>query len=174
MAVQYGAPQTPEERARNRQQARFWGAVVGVFFLVTFFANFMLAYLSLGTWTGLTSQHAYDEGNNYNKALEGAEAVAARGWQVTIGFTAGTGQTGQLVVSLKDRQGAPLTGATVSATFLRPTSEGHDVTVTLDDSDGSGRYSSDVTLPLAGVYDVHVAAQHPAGDYQGSKRIWVP
>ena len=141
-------------------------------FLVVFAANGALVHYALSSFSGLTSEHASDEGAHYNLALAAAKAQAERGWQVKVSFTSAGGLKGRLDVDLKDRAGQPLTGAEVVVGFLRPTKQGIDSHAKLIE-DGAGRYGAEVVVPLPGVWDVRLDVAHPSGNYQKVERVWL-
>lgn len=125
------------------------------FFLVVFAANGTMIAVALGTWTGLKTHHAYEEGLAYNEHLAAREAQNELGWQVAIALAPIEGGDLELKASLVGPSGAPLFADEVRAEVLRPTLEGHDLTVILEDR-GKGRYGRRITLPLPGQWDVRL------------------
>ncbi|CAK0776384.1 Nitrogen fixation protein FixH [Azospirillaceae bacterium] len=147
-----------------------WLFVLG--FLVVVTANGFLIHFSLKSWPGLTTEHAFEEGVTYNRTLAAARSQAEREWRVVVQFVDSGKRRGTIEVSLRDRQGRPLTGASVTATFIRPTSPGHDQTINLVEHDG-GRYDGGVVMTLPGIWDVRVVVAHPDGEYQKIERIGI-
>ena len=141
-------------------------------FLVVFAVNGTLVHYALSSFSGLTSEHASDEGAHYNLALAAAKAQAERGWQVKVTFTSAGGLKGRLDVDLKDRAGQPLSGADVVVGFMRPTRSGIDSHAKLAESDG-GHYGAEVVVPLPGVWDVRLEVNHASGTYQKVERVWL-
>lgn len=141
-------------------------------FLAMFTANGLLMHYAFSSFSGLTTKHASAEGANYNAAIAAAHAQAERGWKVSVTFTPGQGLAGGVDVTLVDRDGKPLTGADVTAAFIRPTSAGADQAFPMKDG-GDGRYHADVNLRLPGIWDLRVIARHPAGTWQHVERIKV-
>ncbi len=142
----------------------------GAFFLVVLIANGTMVYIGMTTWTGLVSENYYEEGRNYNRNIAAAEAQAALGWQLDIEARLRSGFEGELLVDLRDRQGAPITDAEVTARFVRPTSEGNDFAVALADA-GDGRYRTVFTLPLTGLWEIHVDAVRGEDRFVRSRRV---
>ncbi len=156
------------EPAKNWWQSGRWipWTFVGGFGVV-FGANVALILFSLGSWTGLETTDAYRKGLAYNDVLAAAEAQAARGWSAQIVYG-----DGRLEVRLSDADGRGLEGLAVTATFVRPTHEGDDVTVLLA-AEGAGRYGVPVALPNAGNWDVRLRAEGIGKPWFASQRIWV-
>ena len=157
---------------RPRQPGWYIPWLIAAPFLVVFAVNGTLVHYALSSFSGLTSEHASDEGAHYNLALAAAKAQAERGWQVKVSFTSAGGLKGRLDVDLKDRAGQPLTGAEVVVGFLRPTKQGIDSHAKLTE-DGAGRYGAEVVVPLPGVWDVRLDVGHPSGNYQKVERVWL-
>lgn len=157
---------------RPRQPGWYIPWIIAAPFLVVFAVNGTLVHFALSSFSGLTSEHASDEGAHYNLALAAAKAQAERGWQVKVTFTSASGLKGRIDVDLKDRTGQPLTGAEVTVSLLRPTKSGADSHVILADT-GGGRYGADVVVPLPGVWDVRLEVNHATGTYQKMERVWM-
>ena len=101
------------------------------FFGFVLLANAVFIYLALDTFTGLTTDNAYQRGLQYNETLEARAAQRELGWSAQVTFAESGGEAGVLTVVLKDRAGAPLEDLRVSGEVRRPTHEGHDRAVTL-------------------------------------------
>lgn len=142
------------------------------FFLVVVAANATMIWLATSTFTGVQTENHFIQGIRYNETLEAAKAQAERGWKVDFTFAAPGGQKGAVDLSLRDRHGNLLSGSTVVLSFVRPTTKGFDFDLQPTYL-GDGRWRADVDLPLPGVWDVRVRIEHPTGDYQDEKRIWV-
>ncbi|HEV7283815.1 MAG TPA: FixH family protein, partial [Kaistia sp.] len=128
-----------------------WAFVGG--FIVVLPANAIMVTFAMSSWTGLDTRDAYRKGLAYNRTLAAERQQAALGWQGTAVW-----RDGQVAVEIADRHGDPVTAATVRADFVRPTAEGHDVSVDLGEI-GGGRYAAAVDLPLAGLWDVRVTVR---------------
>ncbi len=141
-------------------------------FLVVAAVNGVMIHFAMSTWTGLETENHFLKGIQYNRDLEGARAQAERGWQVQADFTSTEPRKGLISLTLRDKAGALLEGAKVTAKLIRPTSVGHDLTMELPYL-GEGRYAAPVTVALEGQWDLRVEITHPTGDYQNQKRVWV-
>lgn len=153
-----------------------WTFVAG--FAVVIGANGALIYFSMATWSGLETEGYYEKGLAYNEALSGAQSQAALGWRVKIDFApAGRsdsdGARARVSITLRDRDGRPLTGADVRARFVRPTQSGLDSETVLPDL-GQGRYGADVTLARPGQWDLVLLASVAGVSYQAVERVYLP
>ncbi len=177
---------TSDERGALPHKGEHRGAYipwlfVGLFAIVVMVNGVMIMF-ALSSFPGLVTQTAFEEGVAYNEALSGLRAQTERGWQVETRLQPTglqptglqpTGLSERIVeVMLRDRESVPLTGAAVTLRFVRPTVGGRDVAVVLREG-RPGRYTGTLTLPLPGIWDVHVAVDHDRGDYQAVERITV-
>ena len=143
------------------------------FFLVVFLANGIMLFFALDTWTGLTTDRAYQEGLAYNEQIAERERQAALGWQVS--FEAVPDGPGHVVFDLQvaDDRGIPVTAASVAVSLTRPTHEGHDLAATLSHL-GRGHYAGEADLPLPGQWQVEIVIEEPRGPYRERARVIVP
>lgn len=139
-----------------------------LFFVVVAVLDGLFVYLAVSTQTGVVTERTYDKGLRYNDTIAAAEAQAARGWKGTVALE-GT----RLVFTLRDAQDKPLEGAVVTAHVVRPTQEGHDVALPLQEEQG-GRYAQALNLPLKGQWDVRIAALWDNQPYQQHTRLNLP
>ncbi|MBT5940675.1 MAG: FixH family protein [Rhodospirillaceae bacterium] len=121
------------------------------FFMVIFIANFFFIYFALTTWTGLSTENAYEKGVRYNETLDQGAQQKKLGWQSRVVLT----KTGQLRISMLDRAGQPLTGLAVKANLIRPVIEGSDQQITLRETT-PGIYQAAVRLSHLGRWRVEV------------------
>ncbi len=164
---------TERGEASDSRRSRFipW-MFVGAFAVVAAVNGVMIAF-ALETFSGVTTEQAYEEGLAYNKTLAAAHAQEKLGWKLAIDLDARSRNDARLAVSLSDRTGAPLTGAEIIARFVRPTSAGFDKETRLSET-GFGRYEVQPSLALAGQWDVVVTASHDGASYQETKRVFIP
>jgi nitrogen fixation protein FixH len=145
-------------------------------FAVVLAVNLAMMFSAVHTFSGLETDHAYEKGLAYNDVLAMARTQQAMGWTVNSEIRpvpAGSGHAADLLITFLDRQGMPLTGLTVKAEFIRPTSAGHDSSLQLLEQ-GEGRYEAMVDLVLGGQWEMHLTARHGDLVYQYDKRIYVP
>lgn len=148
-----------------------WLFVGGMLLVIA--VNAVLITLAIGTFPGLQTEEYYRKGLAYNEALAAAEEQSRLGWQVTIEFRAQEDRAGELIVQATDRDGSALDGLQIEARLIRPTHEGYDRSVVLEEG-GEGRYRRHLTVPLAGQWDVRVVASRDGQRYQDTRRIMIP
>ncbi len=158
------------EDDRRRLPGHWIPWAFGAFFLVVLIANGTMIYIGMTTWTGLVSENYYEEGRNYNRNIAAAEAQAALGWRLDLEARLVSGFDGELAVDLRDREGAPITDAAITARFVRPTSEGNDFAVDLV-ATGDGGYRAAFTLPLVGLWDVHLEVVRGDDRFVETRRV---
>jgi nitrogen fixation protein FixH len=144
-----------------------------LFFAVVFAVNGVMVYFAAASWTGLMSPHYYIKGLDYNDTLKEVAREKALGWTGVLATKSDAHGLVRVDLSLTDARKLALAGATVTARFVRPTSEGHDFRITLDDY-GRGHYMGKAQTPLPGQWDVYIEAKHPSGIYHVTRRIVVP
>jgi nitrogen fixation protein FixH len=110
------------------------------FFGVVIAVNALMAALASRSWTGLAVKNAYVASQHYNEVLDEARLQSERGWSASVKVFEGLP-----VLSLRDRNGNPVSGLAVSARFERATHEGEDATVGMRER-GAGVYVSDRRL----------------------------
>ena len=128
-------------------------------FGVVLAVNAIFVTYALGTWSGLSVEQPYDRGIRYNQVLKIDQAELALGWSVHASYDGR-----RIEATITDRSGAPVDGATVTARLERPTNEGMDQELSLTPA-GSGRYDGHAAVPLAGQWDLRIAAN------RGSDRV---
>lgn len=162
----------PEPGSKQRQ--RDWWIPYSFFgmFACILIANGALVYYAVNSWTGIGTDDAYVKGLAYNEAIAESEAQAKQGWQAELDYDASGSLAGRLTLDLKDRHGAAIEKAEVTALLVRPTHEGHDFAATLAHS-GAGRYDADLTFPLEGLWEVRLEIAHERGAHSLAKRLLV-
>jgi nitrogen fixation protein FixH len=93
--------------------AGFFGTIIAV--------NVLMAYAAVSTFPGLNAHNSYVASQNYNILLADAAVQAERGLKGQVEQRAG-----RLVLTLRDRNGAPLGGLSVEALAGRPASAATD------------------------------------------------
>ena len=140
------------------------------FFGVVLLANGTMIWLAFATWTGLETEGAYQKGLAYNRVLDRARAQAALGWQVDLAFAQAAERALSVKLALADRHRDLIEDAIVSATFVRPVQEGHDLITAIPHRYG-GRYEAQVELPFAGQWDVQLTIASAGEVWRESRRI---
>jgi nitrogen fixation protein FixH len=150
---------------------------VGVF-AVVLAVNLVFMFSAVHTFSGLSTEQAYDKGLKYNQEIAHAKQQQMLGWTVSTEVRAnepnGTAlHNADIVVTFLDKDGHPVTGLAAKADFIRPTSEGHDSSAALAEQ-GQGRYMVAVALPFGGQWDLTVTAGRGDLSYQFAQRIYLP
>jgi nitrogen fixation protein FixH len=125
------------------------------FFGVVLVVNGVMIWIAAGSFPGLVTDRAYDEGLAYNRNLEAAEAQARLGWTAALEARIIEGFTAELVLTLVDREGLAVDRAVALARLGRPAETGSDFDLVLVPA-GNGRYRAAFELPKVGVWDVHL------------------
>lgn len=99
--------------------AGFFGTIIAV--------NLLMAYAAVSTFPGLNAHNSYVASQNYNLLLADAAAQEERGLSGRVEL-----REGRLVVTLRDRSGAPQGGLSVEALAGRPASAATDRVLALD------------------------------------------
>jgi len=160
------------QRAPDAERSRWIPWVFVGFFLVVFAVNGALVWFALSSWTGLETTNSYERGLVYNRALEAEKEQAALGWRAGFGFHQTGERQGMLELRLQGRDTAPLEGAKVDAEIVRPTQEGYDFDLALEER-APGRYRAAVRVPLPGQWEVRLAARARGEVYRLSPRIYL-
>jgi len=146
-------------------------------YFVAFFVGLALissvfVYLAVTTHTGVVTQQAYEKGLNYNATIAASEKGQALGWQGAAKFTPVSSATAGMVSLTVATENEALVGATVTASVSRPTQDGYDFTLTLQEQE-KGTYRADVIFPLAGQWDMRFFVKRGVSEHQLSERFIV-
>lgn len=136
--------------------------------------NATMVWFAGSTFSGLSTDRAYDKGVAYNQALEAARRQQALGWTVTT--EAGPipdGSRTRIVQTYRDRDGLPVVGLRVRVHLSRPATRGYDRDIVLAAS-APGDYSAIVAVPLPGLWDLEAVAEGEGTSYQSYQRFVVP
>ena len=152
-----------------------WIFVAG--FGVVIIVNGIMAYIAVHSWTGLETQNPFQRAQAYNAELAQKNAQALLGWQGFVRFetlpTQASAEAGVLHLTITDRQGQGVSGLVVEALAVRPTSEGHDRSLTFVEQE-PGVYVTSADLPLPGQWDLRVSATRADDIFKMRQRIQVP
>jgi nitrogen fixation protein FixH len=143
-----------------------------LFFVVVLAVNGVMVYFAAASWTGVETRQPYIKGLDYNRTLADVERQKALGWTADLSVTPDA-EGARLDLSLADARRLAVAGARVTARLVRPTHEGHDFEIDLEDR-GRGRYAGVVRTPLPGQWDVRVSVTHSSGQYRLTRRVVVP
>lgn len=148
-----------------------WLFVLG--FLVVIAVNGAMVYVALGSFSGLVTDRPYDRGRAYNTTLEARAKQESLGWTARFALEPQGDGTQRLLLEMLDRAGAPVAGATVDTTLVRPVERGHDRSVSLSER-GAGRYAGAVALDLPGLWEARIVVMRGQDRFAAIKRVMVP
>jgi len=146
-------------------------AVFGVVIAV----NATMVWFAGTTFSGLSTERAYDKGVAYNQALEAARRQEALGWAVeTLIEPVPDGSGVVIAQTYRDRDGRPVPGLRVRVHLSRPVAQGNERDIVLGVS-GPGAHAAIVALPLPGLWDLQAVAEGEDGiSYQSFRRFVAP
>jgi nitrogen fixation protein FixH len=167
---------TPRTEAHRFSWQRAWPLwILSGFFGVIFTVNGLMAYLGAISFTGLTTEDAYEKGRTYNSELARADVQKNLGWSVqlqTVPQQAAGRHLVELRLNVAKADKSPVTGGKVQVLLVRPTHEGYDRNVALTEAT-PGVYSAHVELPLAGQWEVRALVTAAAKEFRLIERISV-
>ncbi|MGV6857997.1 MAG: FixH family protein [bacterium] len=111
---------------------------------------------------GVVSHDFFKNEAEFNRYLEQRKMQEERGWQVKKGWVGDVvaGQAAKFQISVVAKEGAPVSGAKVSALFWRPSDQRLDQNLAMEETAGhSGVYTAEVTLPVGGKWEVVVTIE---------------
>lgn len=132
--------------------------MLGGFFGVMFTVNGYMAYQAITTFRGADTDSVYNEGRAFPAEMEAARKQAALGWDVTVHADRNAAGEARLILSPRDKAGAPVSGLLVEARLEHPSNRYLDKAVTLVEGE-SGTYSGTAAGVSAGIWDVVVEAK---------------
>lgn len=141
--------------------------IMVAFFAVIVAVNGYMAYVAVNSWTGLTARNGYVASQDFNANLAVQRKQDALGYQSLLRYS-----DGAMVFSLRDRSGEALAGFDVSVKVGRPTHEGEDREIILEET-SPGIYRQELKL-APGQWNVDVVANDNAGHpYKRLIRVYV-
>ncbi len=154
------------EPARSAWRLFPWlvAAAMGVVVAV----NAGMIFAALASFPGKAGNDGFDLSNQYDAVLEHAQRTAELGWTML----ARTDATGRPEVTLTDRQGSPLTGASVAAAAERPLGAPETRRLVFHETD-AGHYVADTALTLPGQWDLTLSASAGGSQVAATRRIIV-
>lgn len=147
-----------------------WHVLAGVvgFFAAIIGVDAVFVLQALKTYPGEVSVTPYEDGLAYNRRIAQLEAQQQLGW--TAGVAA---EPGAVLVRLRDREGAPLTGLRLAGKLQRPATETGARALAFAE-----RAPGDYAAPAAGAagaWDLTVAAQDGQGArFEAERRVSWP
>lgn len=103
-----------------------------------------------------TVPHDYQRNSEeYNAYLAQVRTQRERGWKLDNGWVVRptVGKPALFRLTVQERDGAPVTGAHVTGTFMRPSNIAHDTAFTMQEV-SAGVYQASLSLPAPGIWDL--------------------
>ena len=147
-------------------------ALLAMFGLVIV-VNLVYVVVAIESFPGEDAPRAYAQGLNYNQTLAERAEQRALKWRAVVAAVRHASGDADVIVTILDSQGHPLTDLTVNAVLRRATQETEDRALNLvETTDG---YQASVVALEAGQWDLRFDAHDPLGhSFSGEKRLWLP
>lgn len=158
--------QSPDRLRGGHVLAVFLG-----FFFVIFAVNGYFLFAALSTHSGVVAIEPYRKGLAYNDRIAADERQTALGWSDAVQVE----RNGRVVLTMRDRTGAPVSGLRVLAAVSRPSSAGRDHSVLLSEI-AEGRYEADIGMLDEGNWIAAVEAREPTSAepvFRSRRRLWL-
>ena len=130
--------------------------------------NAGLIYAALRTFPGQAGKEDFALSNHYDAVLDREQREAALGWSVV----AVTDAAGRPEVTLTDRNGAPLNGASVAASAERPLGAPEEQALAFREAT-PGHYVASAALPAPGQWELTLSASYGGHDIAATRRVIV-
>ena len=128
--------------------------------------NVAMVCFAMGTFPGQAGADGFDLSNHYDRVLATVQQQAALGWELR----ATVDDAGRPVLTLHDRDGAPLGNARVEAMAERPLGPPETTRLVFYD-DGAGRYVADAALTAAGQWELRVSVVAQGQSVATTRRV---
>ena len=152
---------TQDNKAASRS-AWYPYIFVGMF-MVIISVNAVLLFFATGSFTGLETHHAFEEGVNYNQTLAEVEAEKKLGWSASVDATyrANPSQPEArdvlFTLFVKGPDGDAVRDLSINGEVRRPNAEKLDRDVAFTEAEGGG-YEALALLPTGGRWQVRLTA----------------
>ncbi|OSQ47119.1 FixH family protein [Thalassospira alkalitolerans] len=170
MPSQTTTPQHPQSGPRKSDRFIPWYFVGG--FAIMLIANVSLITFSMTSWNGLVTNHAFEEGNNYNAAMSGAQRQAELGWRSKLSVEGLINQSATVTVLFRDRDSKPITGAKMEIVLTRANRDDLDQTLNLAEI-APGEYRASASFPVYGRWQIRTVARAFDENYQTVETVLV-
>ncbi len=162
----------PTARKREGLQGRHVAIVFVSFFAAIFAMNGAMIYSAISTYSGIVSNEPYRKGLHYNDRIDADARQARLGWTDTVEVS----RDGHLVVTLAGPDGQPIGGARLEVLLGRPSTNRHDIMLTLSET-AAGRFEAQAGALDEGNWTIAVEVR-TADDgaepvYRTRRRLWL-
>lgn len=169
MPIDLIAPAERPERGPSGRPFRFSGrmmlaCMVG-FFLVVAGANAVMMTVAIRTMPGVDVKSAYETSQRFNGEIARMQAQVERGWQAGAQLRR-VGADAEVIFSLRDRSGAPVTGLAVDARLEHPATRREDREAVLGET-APGEYAARIPAIHGGSWTLAIEA------LSGTERVFV-
>jgi nitrogen fixation protein FixH len=144
-----------------------WLFVAG--FAVVVAVNGIMIWLAIGSFSGLYTPGAREQGLHYNDVVAEQKERDALGWKVDASWNAGAQR---VEVALRHADGSSLSGANIEAALVRPAEKRAPVPVAMRET-GNGHYAGDVALPARGNWDLEIEVAADGHRFGFTRRMFV-
>ena len=149
--------------AQWRHFPRYMMLAMGLVFAV----NIRFIVLAVATFPGAASQDDFDSSNRYNQVLAAVATQNALGWHEQVGAEGAVP-----VVDLAGADHAPLAGASLFATAVRPLGTAPAVTLQFSQT-RPGHFVAAAPLPAVGQWDVQLRIVQAPHEARVTRRVIV-
>ncbi|OSM02559.1 FixH family protein [Magnetofaba australis] len=165
-----------QEQSTAAPKKRFepWPWVIVGILATALVVNATFIYLAGKSSNGLVIEGAYRRGITYNKEIDAARRQMELGWRVSLAGSEALqeGRQGAISLTVLDKSGQPVAGATVAGTLFRPTDQALDQPISMSEA-APGVYQAQITPAQRGIWDVKLKAQRGEDVYRFVQRISV-
>jgi nitrogen fixation protein FixH len=163
-----------ESLPRPHRQLAGWHVLAGMvaFFGTVVCVNGAMIYSAISTYSGVVATEPYRKGLHYNDRVRADEIQQRMGWAYRLTIE----RDGQVEVAISATDAFPVRGLDVRLAIGRPTTNRHDVVVTLAPSP-SGHYGARIDTLRPGLWIATIEARMShAGSkpvFRARRRIWM-
>jgi nitrogen fixation protein FixH len=143
--------------------------MLGLFFGTIIAVNAAFITLAMQTFPGEDVKRSYVQGLNYNQTLAARARQMQLGWQIEAAFDK-TGASPALIVQMRSRNGAPLSGATLSGALRRAVTDRQDHGLTFVET-MPGQYRADLPGLEAGGWLIRAEAARDGERFEFTGRL---
>lgn len=161
---------TADTSASREFRITGWHVLVAVvlFFGIVIAVDVLFMVKAYESFSGQIVKNPYEAGLAFNQRLRDQKHQIALGWQVDADLR----PTGEVVVEVRDRDGAPVGGLTAHAVLERPATERGRIEARLNEI-RPGVYAARPHL-LAGAWDLTARLEGRQGPFEAERRIVAP
>lgn len=174
-AITLNGEQTPAP-AKARSTGRIWLVIIVSLLLMNATIVAITVYYATSDKSVVTEPDYYAKAVDFESVIKQRETSALLGWSAAPSLRAAIdGRTMELVITLADREGQPLSGASVSAVAFANTRAGQRQPLTLTSVDqASNKYASPIMIDRSGVWNIRITATRDGKNFTRDAELLVP